>query len=400
MQDDNEDWAREAAQMSNVYQNCAICLASPGASNSGSGLYFNHPVDIEDISSNDLAATASHIRNGGQPWNIFAREPLDHFILRDPSKIPVGNNDHNPYTLRFRGWVYQERMLAPRFLHFLDQELAWDCRTESTCECDCQTHDIGTTSSMGYIKLAFDSELQSASRSIVSIWWDIVASYTKLYLTKETDRLLAIDGIAQAFQKRRPPGSGYFAGIWSDSAVRDLLWEVWAERQGKKPDRNEAVPSWSWASVSMSVGYPLLHDDFEELCTIVIEMGEPVSTDSEQTVKPVLTANGFLLPAILGYRDKEEGSNLRPYTLRLFDATEAMSLIEDDNLHLPGSNHVQSGEVVYYLVMGRTPDDYYHSIVIKAESPSENIYRRIGTSGNAGHRFAGRLSEKSQICIC
>ena len=391
MQDNEDDIKEEISQMSKIYQNCVICLASPGSESHSSGLYSNHSVDIEGFSSNDVT-TANHFGSGGQTWDVFACEPLDHYTLEDPSEIPTEN--HRPYTLKFRGWVYQERMLAPRFLHFLDKELAWDCRTESMCECGAQRW----RSSMGYKKLAFSSELQSASRGVASVWRGIVESYTKLYLSYEKDRLSAVAGIAQVFQKQRAPGSEYFAGVWSDSAVQDLLWEVWDERLGPKQARSEAVPSWSWASVSVWVGYPTFHDEFEELCTI-LDMGKSGFLPAKTIEEQILIAHGFLLPATLEYQEEEEGRNSRPYTLRLLDSQEVMPFIEDDSVHLPGDHHVDSGATVYYLVMGKDPRDFYYSIILKAVSPSENKYKRIGTARNAGRLFAGRLLEKSQICI-
>lgn len=37
--------------------------------------------------------------------------------------------------LNDRGWTLQERLLAPRVLHFGTSEMAWECAEKIACEC-------------------------------------------------------------------------------------------------------------------------------------------------------------------------------------------------------------------------------------------------------------------------
>ena len=37
-------------------------------------------------------------------------------------------------ALNKRGWVFQERLLAPRVLHFARHQILWECFTEYKCE--------------------------------------------------------------------------------------------------------------------------------------------------------------------------------------------------------------------------------------------------------------------------
>jgi hypothetical protein len=56
--------------------------------------------------------------------------PLEHNLPRQPSAFP----------LLARGWVYQERLLCPRVVHFIQTEIRWECRALKRCECRASDH--------------------------------------------------------------------------------------------------------------------------------------------------------------------------------------------------------------------------------------------------------------------
>lgn len=58
--------------------------------------------------------------------NIYARRSVDHFFPAAPEP---------PLVLLSRGWVWQERLLPPPFLHFGPQEMVLECRSSNVCEC-------------------------------------------------------------------------------------------------------------------------------------------------------------------------------------------------------------------------------------------------------------------------
>ncbi|KAE9369257.1 hypothetical protein N431DRAFT_560127 [Stipitochalara longipes BDJ] len=51
-------------------------------------------------------------------------------------------------------------------------------------------------------------------------------------LTKPSDKLPALDGIAQQLSRRRP-NVQYLAGLWSDTLAQDMLWEINTRGTGK-----------------------------------------------------------------------------------------------------------------------------------------------------------------------
>lgn len=100
-------------------------------------------------------------------------------------------------------------------------------------------------------------------------WYDIAEDYSERSLTKQSDRLVALSGIARATQKFYP-GATYVGGMWSALLPSSLLWRN-AWRKDPEPaqpgtDHFEYIaPSWSWASVRCTITfddcYPRSADD-------------------------------------------------------------------------------------------------------------------------------------------
>ncbi len=64
-------------------------------------------------------------------------------------------------------------------------------------------------------------------------------------MTKETDKLLAISGLAMYFYK--VTGDTYYAGLWKRDLFRALRWQYYYALTVLRPSAYIA-PSWSWAS--------------------------------------------------------------------------------------------------------------------------------------------------------
>jgi hypothetical protein len=81
-----------------------------------------------------------------------------------------------------------------------------------------------------------------------------VREYSRLDLTHESDRLVALAGLAEAINRKRK-GDVYLAGLWKNTLVWDLLWSAHGE-ESRRLGRAVA-PTWSWASVTGGILYPL-----------------------------------------------------------------------------------------------------------------------------------------------
>jgi hypothetical protein len=88
---------------------------------------------------------------------------------------------------------------------------------------------------------------------------EIVNQYSQKKLTFGADVFPALAGLAKEMQSRRK--CNYYAGLWEDSLVSDLLWqsedEEWYPVGHKYPKPIAwRAPSWSWASSTAFINWP------------------------------------------------------------------------------------------------------------------------------------------------
>ncbi|KAF2682599.1 HET-domain-containing protein [Lentithecium fluviatile CBS 122367] len=147
-----------------------------------------------------------------------------------------------------RGWIYQERLLSPRVLHFGPLELVWECYTCTTCECG-ESGNLHTDLS-NKIEHSQIMGRATTKETFRNRWRNVVQEYSRLDLTFAKDRFPALAGLARQMQTYRK--SEYYAGLWADSFIGDLLWEAnyGIYEQAEPRESDNTAPTWSWASVN------------------------------------------------------------------------------------------------------------------------------------------------------
>lgn len=159
--------------------------------------------DLSSQSDKPHSPSVVHVRQRGD----LAFQLPYHDFLPDVSwwsDIRFREEDPPQSKLSTRAWAFQERLLSPRTLHFGSSEMAWECRGICSCECSATNKRTSRVKSLlkGSIALvpspAHDSlSAENVLRSLDKAWQrDIVEEYTRLDLTRDTDRLSALAGIA------------------------------------------------------------------------------------------------------------------------------------------------------------------------------------------------------------
>ena len=142
----------------------------------------------------------------------------------------------SPVLLK-RGWVFQERLLSPRVVYYAKDELLWECQDMSDCQC-------GAITVMARYKPYYHLSLGKGD-PLPFVWMRIAERYSCMAFTYESDRMLALAGVAKhALDSGR--GGRYLAGVWEQDLAYQLCWIVLDTWQ--KPQIYLA-PSWSWLSV-------------------------------------------------------------------------------------------------------------------------------------------------------
>lgn len=232
-QDDLEDWKETAAEMAAIFENAFVTLAATFASNSDGGLFA---VD-QDLTPKRLSG---HSKIYVRPTKKTSRLPLTYKDLKLVMK---------DLPLLSRGWVYQERRLSRRFIHFAQHQMLWQCKT-----CFLSEDKSINTNWENYApqdnRAIHTRPFGHWSGDAVADWKKTVSEYQGLQLTYESDRLPAIAALADRMLQQRDRKDIYIAGMWKNTILQDLCWYHFGQLY-PRPESN--IPSWSWASIKGNV---------------------------------------------------------------------------------------------------------------------------------------------------
>ncbi|KAF2684743.1 HET-domain-containing protein, partial [Lentithecium fluviatile CBS 122367] len=200
IQDSAEDWRVEAGSMDKVYLNSFCTIAASLAANPNEGLFWDRNAELSK-------PFAVQFMSPPRPTQFRVFLDLQFLIL-----------DHSP--LYKRGWVLQESLLSPRTMHF-SKLPAFECREIFACE---SYRTTGAKSASADLLYRTRKTIARAEEFTYSNWCGIVFDYSRCNLTKGTDKLIALCGIAKVVSSVIP--GGYFAGIWAEWWLQGLLWMV------------------------------------------------------------------------------------------------------------------------------------------------------------------------------
>ncbi|KAK1775307.1 heterokaryon incompatibility protein-domain-containing protein [Copromyces sp. CBS 386.78] len=346
IQDSLLDWREEAGKMASIFHNSFLVLSATGSSDAYGGLYASFPSDFTtfalrvDTNTNEVfSCDVSDVQTTTNATEtIYVRRALSHAHSGDSNRY--ANDLPLLPTLR-RGWIFQERFLSPRVLHFGPQELYFECREWSSCQCsfmeDYEQMNTWTWFgddflSHGFIhqetpKTYYDPSVwrEMDHEGIIYVWHRLVSDYTKLHLTFEKDLFPAISGLAREMGTVRAvlhagagkaQETGYYAGLWKDSLVRDLCWKVDYDKTILSSEANDdgrhktwmdrphewRAPTWSWGSVNGPVKFLGQRygrrDFFKPRCEVLNVSCTPAGSDEMgEIIRGKLVLRGKLVPA-------------------------------------------------------------------------------------------------------
>ena len=388
IQDSIVDWQHEATLMSQVYSNSICNISALDAHDSTGGLFFDRET------SNVPHCTLEICRK-------FKRKRLYEFAYTDFWSDSV---QHAPLTRR--AWVLQERLLAPRVLHFGKRQLLWECNELRACEVyprgmrafdplpiDDSTGDKFLKESLTTILQGnLDNALTSSQMHV--LWDDLVQHYMKCNLTMSKDKLVAISGIVKRLQPLFK--TDYLAGLWRDDLLKQLLWQVESLVEtrrflaGEKRPEYRA-PSWSWASIDASiVNRPQLSPVIDHMATIIEAHVTPVTEDiTGQIVNGYIRLQAPLFPV------KVDTSR----HTRWPDLAWDWGRLESHNETVPDvwPQSIVDGLQFVPLLMSSLPPDskspilHIYGLILQPVEGKQGVYQRWGRA-----RFITNYSKKGR----
>ncbi|RMD42180.1 hypothetical protein DV735_g2923, partial [Chaetothyriales sp. CBS 134920] len=204
----------------------------------------------------------------------------------------------NTSPLVKRAWVFQERALAKRTLHFTRNELLWEC--QQTCCSEVFPKGLPVTMKGGVCdRDVFDKRVHHQRQGN---WPSLVKQYSRGRLSYPSDKLLALAGLARQYMHRnRLPSSDYVCGMWKGMLPHGLLWTV---DGGVRPKKWRA-PSWAWTSIDGEVCLPDVRQQQQEagrdVCLQIIQASVTAKADDPfgQVESARLQVRGFMSRGLL-----------------------------------------------------------------------------------------------------
>ncbi|KAI1124586.1 hypothetical protein F5Y10DRAFT_280061 [Nemania abortiva] len=229
IQDDDADWDAESKRMEDVYSSAYITIAATSSPSSLDGfLDKRHP--------RQWVTTAT------SRGHCCLTESIDNFQTDVESSI-----------LNTRAWVLQERVLSRRTIHFASAQMYWECGNGVHCESLAQLrnprsqflgdHDF-PRSALAYFK-----------NERIQLIQYLYTTFSKLQVTKQTDRSVAILGLQERIGRTLETRVDY--GIVERYLHRSMLWcaGIAGTLSPIQYPVDRPVPSWSWMAYSGEIGY-------------------------------------------------------------------------------------------------------------------------------------------------
>lgn len=180
--------------MAGVYQGSLCNIAAVSSKNSDAGCFYNRDPTL--LPSLKITTSYNNEDIDAEYTYCFERDDDDYY------------ESHQP--LFSRGWVFQERILAPRMLGFSAEYAFWRCKMKQASE----------RNFVGFIPdtYVFKLKIIGQKRKEKIKWWhDTLELYSSMLLTKASDKLVAISGIAKILHSL-DSSNKYIAGLVSKNS--------------------------------------------------------------------------------------------------------------------------------------------------------------------------------------
>ncbi|EWZ36570.1 hypothetical protein FOZG_10563 [Fusarium oxysporum Fo47] len=223
-QDSLSEWQQEAKAMVDVYRHsfCKISTIGAPSNPSSVGLFSRRRLPLRLLFFFQIHGQHLDDERGFRvgPWVVFN----DSIWTDDVASTPLST----------RGWAVQERFLAPQVLHFTENQIYWECLETTILAKDWHLRPpiqtvykaVGREIARSLSKVLLGQQYITweEETAYLTLWGDLVSIYANCALTNESDRLIAMSGIAKSFQEANK--DTYLAGLWKKVIHSDLAWKT------------------------------------------------------------------------------------------------------------------------------------------------------------------------------
>ncbi|MBE3041273.1 HET domain-containing protein [Candidatus Bathyarchaeota archaeon] len=247
IQGDASDWSKQARDMTAIYHGCALNIAVANAESGDAGMV--HKLKDCSIRISTVSDLGFEFEDAADETNTTA----DIYAVSTPALSNAFQ--HKTSRLETRGWVFQETLVSVASVYVTHKGLEWACcRAQWTEDSDLSGFMKHTPKQMwkrdnaNWVRSSSNLRENMAILRTLYRW---VEGVTERYLSHSRDRLPSISGLTSRLA--HVTGASYVAGLWKEDLAVGLTWS--AIDPGAVTRHAGRAPSWSWASVDVSVGF-------------------------------------------------------------------------------------------------------------------------------------------------
>lgn len=239
---DSGEWATEGSRMMTYYENSYLTIVPVVCTSADQSFLGPRP---RWVSQRVTGAWADK----PEKQLVFSYPQWNHVEMETDRSIWAS-----------RGWTFQERLLSTRTLYFGRNGVRFECRGASWVDINPDKVYEGRVTAFlpSSNALVCSSAEWTGVDKIRSMWYQLLTEYIERELTFESDRLLAISGVAQKVGILLDGTDEYIAGFWKNDLCHGLCWTAWKGMPAKPQprwasERTPLFPSWSWCSMNKPV---------------------------------------------------------------------------------------------------------------------------------------------------
>jgi len=411
IQDDTTDWELESAKMAGIYEESCLTIAATASVDSKGGFFFNRWTRQPWGRRSNIETFEFQRTFGDGDRTVYVRQAFEsgHFTIAGTPLYPKFFTNTGP--LLHRAWAYQERIMAPRVLHVNTDEMFWECKHCTLCECGYLSWDrkqsdlehlnrqgplVARPSSTSKSRIARAVDQATPIENVRLIWQHILKDYTTLALTKESDRLPAISGLASFLSQRFE--TRYLAGLWEDNLAVELSWQRERSTTQGLCWRNTTsnMPSWSWASIVRSHSGADNINRHNHICNVLV-FGELIQDPRLKILHAdckvigtnpfgevsggTISISGALINVKLHLK-RESARGRSQVVFKLKSKSGSGSESNDVQLDILGPDEpveVSDREMLSCILFGKEGlESYNRGIALVLKAAGADIYRRVG----------------------
>lgn len=353
-----KDWERQSVLMEKVYSNSLINIGASQASSSQGGCFQDR---------------GDSVRTHSMYWKACKTDPDQaYYALFEWLDNP--KTEFNRLHLFSRAWVVQERLLAPRMLHFGGGQLWWQCAEEPLlCEKDMGSPQRSTCTSINHVRPAGIDEYQGR---LHELWNGAMNVYSRCGLTMpHTDKHRAIQGIGDRIATLT--GDNFMEGFFWSQLPRALCWQV-SHAVSQDRDRlgraqRYRAPSWSWVSMDCELYFDAALDRSRAGELLAAAVCITSSGARKQDSRRFLVCIGKILSLCWLLREKDLQARLN-----FASCSGTLLCVLDDP---DADTYVQSADLVFLPIVREIDEEPLPSISgLVLSKCSDGTWARVGMS--------------------